>query len=511
MRSKKALYNLISNLLLQAIIIISGFIVPRIIISSFGSEVNGLVSSITQFLAYITLLESGFGPVIKAALYKPIANKDSTTIGNILKSSEKIFRVIALIFLGYIVILCAFYPFIVNNQFDWLFTSSLIVIIGISTFAEYYFGMTFGLFLQAKQRKYVISFIQIITYILSTIAIIVLARIRVGIHIIKLVSGAIFIIRPLFLNIYVKRKFNLDLKNCAKDYKLNKKWDGLAQHVAYVIHTKTDVTVLTLFTTLSEVSVYSVYHLVVSGVKALIGTFSGSLDATFGDMIAKSEEKNLNEKFSVFETIFNTVSTIAFSTAIVLITPFISVYTRGITDVDYIRPLFGVLLVISEYIWAVRQPYNVIILAAGHFKETRKGAWVECISNIVISIILVNWLGIIGVAIGTIVAMAIRAIEFIYHANKYILRRSIWKSGKKIALIVLETAIIVAISSMVQFRENNNYLDFGINLASTMCVASIITLTINSIFFGKELNGAIRLFSKALLKRKSKRKIDERG
>ena len=63
MRSKKAIYNIISNLMLQFVVVIYGFIVPQIIISNFGSSVNGLISSITQFLAYITLLESGFGPV----------------------------------------------------------------------------------------------------------------------------------------------------------------------------------------------------------------------------------------------------------------------------------------------------------------------------------------------------------------------------------------------------------------------------------------------------------------
>ena len=56
MRSKKAILNIISSLMLQITILICGFIVPKVIITNFGSNVNGLVSSITQFLAYITLL-----------------------------------------------------------------------------------------------------------------------------------------------------------------------------------------------------------------------------------------------------------------------------------------------------------------------------------------------------------------------------------------------------------------------------------------------------------------------
>jgi len=102
-RTKKALINVVTNLLLELIVVIYGFVVPKLIIQSFGSSVNGLVTSITQFLGYITLLESGFGPVVKSILYKPIANKDQKEIANILKASEKFFRTISLFFIAYII------------------------------------------------------------------------------------------------------------------------------------------------------------------------------------------------------------------------------------------------------------------------------------------------------------------------------------------------------------------------------------------------------------------------
>lgn len=60
MRGKIAIKNIYTSLMSQIITIICGFIVPKLIIENFGSSVNGLVNSITQFLAYITLLESGF-------------------------------------------------------------------------------------------------------------------------------------------------------------------------------------------------------------------------------------------------------------------------------------------------------------------------------------------------------------------------------------------------------------------------------------------------------------------
>lgn len=485
MRSKKAIYNIISNLILQFVIVIYGFIVPKIIISNFGSNVNGLISSITQFLAYITLLESGFGPVVKAMLYKPIAEKDNKTIKNILKTTEKFFRTIAGIFIVYIIILTIIYPILVNNEFSNIYTISLILIISISTFAEYFFGMTYRLYLQAEQKTYIISIIQIITYILSTIAIVILAKIKSSIQIIKLVSGIIFVLRPLLQNYYVRKKYNINLKDAEGMYEIKQKWDGLAQHIAAVIHSNTDITILTFFCNLIEVSVYSVYYLVVAGIKKIIQAFSSGIDASWGDMIAKDENENLNKKFNLYEIFYFIVCIIVFASTIVLIVPFVSVYTKGINDANYIRYTFGYLIVISEFIWAIRLPYSSIVLAAGHFKETRIGAWIEAISNIVISIILVFKFGIIGVTIGTIIAMTIRTIEFVYHTNKYILKRNVFESVKKILLVIVETIIIFILFKITPQVENTSYLTWVINAVIVGIEASIITLLLNTIMYRK--------------------------
>ena len=500
MRSKKAIYNIISNFVLQLITIAYGFIVPKIIISCFGSNINGLVSSITQFLAYIALLESGFGPVIKSVLYKPIANKDNRTIISILRTSEKFFRTIALVFLLYIFVLCFIYPVFISKDYSWLFTVSLIVIIGISTFAEYFFGMTYKLFLQAKQKSYIVSIIQIATYVLSIICVVVLAKFEVSIHIIKLATGIVFVLRPLLQNYYVKRKYHINFKDYTDKYELKQKWDGLAQHIAAVIHSNTDITILTVFVNLAEVSVYSVYYFVIKGIKSIIQSIG--IDSSFGDMIAKKEINNLNQKFSMYEVMFFTIATIIFTSAILLITPFVSVYTKGITDVNYVRYTFGYLLVVSEYIWVIRLPYIGLTYSAGHFKETRVGAWVECFSNIVVSIILVWKYGIIGVTIGTIVAMTIRTIEFIYHANKYILARDIWESIKKIIVVVVETSIIIFICGLLPKVENISYANWIINAIIVVLVASVVTVSFNFVCFKCEIRELLYMLKKTLKRKK---------
>lgn len=494
MRSKKAFKNIIASLIQNIVIIICGFIVPRLIITTYGSNVNGLINSITQFLAYITLLESGVGPVIKSKLYKPLANKNNNEIENILYSSERFFRSIAKIFIVYIILLCFFYPIIVNKDFDIVFTISLLIIISFSTISEYFFGLTYSLFLQSDQKTYVTAIFRIVATIVNSIIVVFLIKIGSGIIIVKLFSSLFLILRPILLSIYVKKKYSLNLKNADKNYKLTNKWDGLAQHVAAVVHGNTDITLLTLFSLVVEVSVYSVYMLVVNGIKNLVSALTGGVDASFGDMIAKNESERLNVSFSVYEIFYYTFITIIYSCTLLLIVPFIKIYTRGVYDANYIRPAFSFLVVIAEFVHSIRIPYSSITLAAGHFKETMKGAWFEALSNIAISIVLVFKFGIIGVAIGTLFATTIRTIEFNYHSSKYILKRNILKGFIKPIIAVVEIFIIYLLVLNINIIEITNYIDWVLYAVIVLFISSLTVVIINVVIYRKEIYMVKKIF-----------------
>ncbi len=505
MRSKKAIKNIISSLFQQIITFVCGLIVPRAIISTFGSAVNGLISSITQFLSYISLLEAGIGPVIKAALYKPIAKKDKFEIEKILKASQRFFRIISGIFIIYLVILCFVYPLIVAEQFDFMFTVSLIVIISISTFAEYFFGMVFKLYLQAEQKTYITSILQSGTTILNAILVILLIKFNANIQIVKLVSAFVYVLRPIIQNIYVRKKYNINLKDVKEKYNLKQKWDGLAQHIAAVVHSSTDVAVLTIFTNTAEVSVYTVYLFVINGVKNIVQAFTGGVDASFGDMIVKGEKETLNKSFRAYELFYYTIITIVYIVTMIMILPFVTVYTNGITDINYYRPTFAVLIIIAELFWSIRLPYSSITLAAGHFKETRKGAWIEAFTNLLISIILVFKFGMIGVAIGTLVAMLIRTVEFIYHSSKYILQRKISDTVKRVVLLFIEMIILVPIGMMLCNRyQVDSYMSWIIMAILVSITVALVVIIVNSLIYKKEVKSVVDIVKRNFFKKGDK-------
>lgn len=87
-RSKKFMLNSVTTALLQVVTMIAGFITPRFMLTAYGSEINGLISSILQFISYFNLVEAGLSSAAVYSLYKPIAEKDYNRINRIVVAAE---------------------------------------------------------------------------------------------------------------------------------------------------------------------------------------------------------------------------------------------------------------------------------------------------------------------------------------------------------------------------------------------------------------------------------------
>lgn len=460
MNKQSTKVNVLASLLLQIVTIINGFIVPRIILSYFGSEVNGLVASLSQFLNYITLLEGGISGVIMASLYKPLAQKDEKKVSGILKATNGFFRKIAMIFIVYSLVLAAAYPIIVKTSFSWLYIFSLTLILATSLFSQYFFALTFRLLLIADRRGAIVSFSQIGFVLLNLLLVLISMKVYPSIHLLKFMSLIAYITQPIIYSVYVNKHYHIDKQISEDKESIKQRWDGFGQNIAYFIHTNTDMVVLTIFISLSEVSVYAVYFMVINSIKNLVMSISSAIAPSLGNALA-SENPDLKQKnFDMYEYVMGIITVFMFLTASFLIVPFILLYTKGVQDVNYYRPLFAILLLLAEAIYCYRDPYIAVAYASGHFKQTAKYAYIEAGINIMLSVILVNIIGIEGVAIGTLVSMLYRAIAHIIYLKKNIIKRPIFKSIKTmtpflvtifICCIIVHLFIPATLNSLVEW------------------------------------------------------------
>lgn len=499
MRKKKALINVCFSLVLQLVTIIAGFIVPRLFIGRFGSDVNGLINSITSFIGYITLLQTGVGSAVKAALYKPLAKKNNEELRVIVKTADSFFKKIAFATIIYICILMFVFPYFFAKEYDFLYTISLVAIIGVSTAAQYFFGITYQMVLEADQKAYIYSVIQIFSVVVNCILTVILINLGFSVQIVKLASSMVFVIRPFVIGLYTKKKYDLKLNVSSDPQLLSQRWDAFAQGLAYFIHSKTDVFVLTVLATLKEVSVYSVYALVTTGLSSLFTALDTAVRAAFGNIIANGEKSVLRKDFELYNTLVHILTTICFSTAAISVFNFIKIYTRNVSDANYIQPLFGLLIISAEFLYCLRSPYNSIIHAAGRFKETKLSACIEAGVNIVLSCVLVPFCGLVGVAIGTLVAMLYRTISFIIYLRNNILKFTYSSQLKRYCATVIAYLLPIIVISRFKI-VTENYCEWVIYSAVVFIVVAIIVFAVNVLFDRKGTVESIKM----ALKRNSK-------
>ena len=480
-RTKKLAYNTIYSVILQITTVVCGLILPRLILGEYGSEVNGLVNSITQFLGIISLLDLGVGAVVQSALYKPLAEKNNEQISKIYVSAKKFFNKLAIILLIYIVFLSIFYPKFSNSSFSFKYIDALIIAISITSFAQYYFGIVNSLVLNADQKGYIQYIITIITLILNIIACYFLIKAKFSIQFVKLVTSVIFLLRPLFMEIYIKKNYTINKKIKYDEEPVKQKWNGMAQHFSHVVLTNTDTIVLTIFSTLTNVSIYAVYNYVILGVKNAMLSFTKGFLSLMGDLYAKKEFDKLRKFFDYIEWLLHTMTTLIFGCTGILIINFVKVYTKGINDADYIQPLFGILITLANAGHCLSLPYNNLTKAAGHYKQTQGNYITTMLINIIISILTVKAWGLIGVSIGTLVAMFYQTIWMAWYTSKNIIEWPLKKFWKQL----ITDCIIVIIGVLLTFKIpmlNINYKSWILLAIEIFAIWTTIEIIINLIF-----------------------------
>lgn len=486
MRKKRLFYNTVAAILNQIIALACGFVLPRQIMMTYGSEVNGLVSSITQFLGIVTFLEMGVGAVVQSALYPALVSKSKETLSEIVVSSNRFFKWIGFILIVYTTGLCFIYPVFIENSIGYISTGILIVAISISSIAQYLFGVTNQLLLNADQKSYVQLIVQAGTTLMNTAVSMILILNGYSIIVVKLGASIVLLIRPIILDVYVRKHYSIDYKIKYNVDPIRQKWNAVAQHIATFIVDRTDPVILTVLSTLTNVSIYYVYHLVVQGLFQSFNVVTTGIQSLLGDMYAKKEMDTFYRTYSVLEWLVHTAVTLVYTCCGLLIVPFVRVYTKGVTDANYFQPVFATVMSAAFAFCCFRSYYNMIIKAVSHYKQTQKSAVIEAAINITVSIALVWKMGLVGVAIGTLAAMAYRTFSFVIHIHKSVLKIS-YGAFKKQMFMDIISCLLYILSTFYIRMGYVDYLAWLIMALKIFMLCFVECILLNFLFYRHEL------------------------
>lgn len=482
-RGKALRYNIIATMASELVTLISGLIMPRIILLYFGSATNGLVSSVSHFLGFSVILRAGLGGAVRVALYKPLAEKNLDDISSVMAATSSYMKKLAVITGAFILAFAFIYPLWVIDEYSYLYAFIMVLVIGVGTIADSFWGVKCKILLQADQKYYIPIVAATISHIMVTIASMVVIIAGCSVTQMKVVAVFVALINPLILNIYVKKKYDINWKAKPNDHAIKQRWHSFFQQLAVIVNQNVDLVLLTAMVSLKEVSVYTIHYLVVSNIGKIVNSCTTGINSTFGDLAARNENEKLKSSFLFFEWLVFALGTVLYAITSVMISSFINLYTTSVDDVNYVRPIFGLVMTLAVFTNTLKSPYQLLCEGLGRFKETQSGAVAEVVLNIVLSIVFVKFFGVVGVLIGTFCSAIFRMIYNARYAAKHIFEIKWSHFVKHFVLVVLTFMGCYMIGTKLISNTITNYYQWCLNSVFVGIICIAVVLAVSLVFY----------------------------
>ncbi len=434
----KLVRNILTGFVGQFIIIILGLIIPRLFIDSYGSDVNGLISTIAQIFTYMALLEAGIGAASQNALYKPLREDNKTEISEIISVTKEYFKKFTFLYGFGVILLALGLPFLLKTNVDSMVIFLIVLLEGMSGVISFYFVETTVILLNVDGKSYVNNTINLANKIIGYIVKIVMAILGINIVILQL---AYFL------------------------------------EVCWTIFSSTDMIVLSMFVSTQLSSVYAIYNMIFTNITLLVNAVYMSIVYVLGYTYHESIEK-YSRIHDSFNSIFIGLMTVLMSVCYVLTIPFVELYTHGVADINYLYTSLPIMFCLIQLISWSRYVSGNLTGIAGYAKQTSYVSLIEALTNLILSIVFVKKLGIVGVTLATVIALPVKVVWCTYVADKKVMHRSY---GKSVSIIGINFLFFIGVILVFKTHQPiiNSYGQFFIWGVLSTVVFSIIVMGLN--------------------------------
>ena len=444
-RDNRIKYNLLSGLVYQVILIVISFLIPRLYLENFGSEVNGVLSTIKQIFVYMTLLEAGIGLATMQALYKPVAENDHGKAGSILSATNTFYIKTGVIYSAIVLVLAVVYSFFIHTSIPPFELFSIILLTALPSLFSYFVQAKYRVLLEVDGRKYIITNSETVLQLLSNVGKILVLLLTDSLVLIQLVYCVLALGQLGYIYIHAKRRYTwLNLRSTPDYEAISQRKSVLVHQVSGMVFNNTDILLLSVLCDFKVVSVYTVYNIFFSQIQNFITSIISGFSFALGQMFQTNREKFM-KVYNVYETLYIMATFIIYTLMAVFLLPLIQIYTKGIEDADYTNVYLVILFVLMNLLANGKLPSNHVLEYSGKFEETRSHAIIEMVINITVSVVAILVWGICGAIVGTIAALLYRGITMIWYSNKKVLGRGMFHTYK---LWLVNGAVFAAIMAI---------------------------------------------------------------
>lgn len=422
-RVKNSFFN-VSALLIEYILkLIIAFVIRTVFIKQLGADFLGLEGLFTNILQIMSISELGIGSAIVFSLYKPLVNKDQEKINTLMHLYKKCYLFIGVFIAIAGIILMPFLPSIIKSSFDFGNVYFLFFLYLLQTLSTYWVLAYKESLLTADQKQYksviITNGIIFVKFILQLLSIVIFKSFVLYIisSIVTNILRNILIARVVDKNYPYAKKYN-NIKLPEKEKKdLVKNVTGLSLYkISSTVMNSTDNIIISIFISLVTTGIYSNYLLIVTNLKNILNTIFSSMTASVGNLFAEGDKKRSEFIFRCLSFMNFWIYGFAAICLWELLNPFIEIWIGKEFIFDSLIVFIIVLNFITDGLQRTVLTYKD---ACGLFWKGKFRPVFSALSNIILSIIFVQWWGIFGVLLASVVSRMITTWWFdpylVYH------------------------------------------------------------------------------------------------
>lgn len=406
-RTKYAVMNFSSSTISNIVNLILTFVSQTVFIRILGETYLGISGLFTNLLGLLSLAELGVGSAISFSLYKPIAEKDTAKVQAIINFYKTAYRIIAAVVVVVGLLIMPLLKFIIKGA-EGVQNVYLIYCIYLANTVLSYLISYKSTILSADQRNYLLTNINTVVKLITTAAQITMLVLFRNYLLYLLIEAVLLFISKIYINHFVNVKYPyLKGKNSEKLSKsekstIFKKIKALLLHkVGEVAINQTDNIITSSFINVATVGLVSNFVMITKAVNTFVMSFFTSAVAGLGNLIAT---ENVETRYRISKN-YDYLGFLLYGwSAVVLyfcLPPFVSVWLGDHFQID--RATVA-LLCINYYMTGARVPLGNVRSAAGIYEPDKWVPLAQSLTNIVVSVVAVQYWGLKGVYIGTLVS-----------------------------------------------------------------------------------------------------------
>jgi len=482
MRTENSIRNITVSIVSQLIMVILGFVSRKVFLESLGIEYLGVNGLLTNVLSMLALVEGGIGLSITYNLYKPLAEKDTHKVIALVQLYKKVYGVLSILIL---IISLGLFPFIDNLMKDGDSISNfwIIYFLFVAKNMVSYLNAHKWSLINADQKGYVLTIMDLLFQIITTIVKIIILVLTKSFILYLIVELVIYIIQNIVNGQIVNKRYayiktrvrhSLD-SSTMENIKTNVKALFLHNIGGFLVF-GTDNILISAYISVAMVGIYSNYTMITGQLSSMLGLIINGLGASVGNLIAT--ESNF-KTYSIFKmTYFVTFWIYSFGVTFLfnLLEPFISWWLGE----EYLLNTILLVLILSNfYINGMRTAIGTFKNKAGLFVQDKYAPLIEGSINIVASLILVQYYGLAGIFIGTIIS----SILTVFWTQPLIVYKNVFKTSVRPYFTRYLYYALITLFTCMSTSSICNTLVKGNSFLSLVGLGLICLIVPNVIFF----------------------------